>query len=337
MIIVMKPGAAKSEVDHVVDRVTELGLQPHTIIGTERTVVALVGDERPVSRDLLESFPGVEKVVPILAPYKMASVEVHRKPTTVVVDGFKFGGKRIGLIAGPCTVESRNMVIELAHEVKEAGAVALRGGAFKPRTSPYSFQGLAEEGLEYLAAAREATGLAVVTEVMAPGQVDLVARYADVLQIGARSMQNYDLLRAAGRQAKPVLLKRGFAATVDEWLLAAEYILKQGNPNVMLCERGVRTFEQHTRFTLSLSVVPQLKSLTHLPVLVDPSHGTGRRHLVEPMSRAAIACGADGLLIEVHDDPESAMLDGQQSITSARFARLVESCRRVAEAVDRQL
>ena len=337
MIIVMKPGAAKSEVDHVVDRVTELGLQPHTIIGTERTVVALVGDERPVSRDLLESFPGVEKVVPILAPYKMASVEIHREPTTVAVDGFEFGGKRIGLIAGPCTVESRNMVIELAHQVKEAGAVALRGGAFKPRTSPYSFQGLAEEGLEYLAEAREETGLAVVTEVMASEQVDLVASYADVLQIGARNMQNYDLLRAAGGQPKPVLLKRGLAATVDEWLLAAEYILKQGNPNVMLCERGVRTFEQHTRFTLSLSVVPQLKSLTHLPVLVDPSHGTGRRDLVEPMARAAIACGADGLLIEVHDDPESAILDGQQSITSARFARLVESCRRVAEAVDRQL
>jgi len=337
MIIVMKPGAAKGEVDHVVERVTELGLQPHTIIGTERTVVALVGDERPVSRDLLESFPGVEKVVPILAPYKMASVEIHREPTTVAVDGFEFGGKRIGLIAGPCTVESRNMVIELAQEVKEAGAVALRGGAFKPRTSPYSFQGLAEEGLQYLAEAREATGLAVVTEVMASEQVDLVARYADVLQIGARNMQNYDLLRAAGGQPKPVLLKRGLAATVDEWLLAAEYILKQGNPNVMLCERGVRTFEQHTRFTLSLSVVPQLKLLTHLPVLVDPSHGTGRRDLVEPMARAAIACGADGLLIEVHDDPESAMLDGQQSITSARFARLVESCRRVAEAVDRQL
>ena len=337
MIIVMKPGTAKDQVDHVVDRVTELGLQPHTIIGTERTVVALVGDERLVSRDLLESFPGVEKVVPILAPYKMASVEIHREPTTVAVDGFEFGGKRIGLIAGPCTVESRNMVIELAHEVKEAGAVALRGGAFKPRTSPYSFQGLAEEGLQYLAEAREATGLAVVTEVMASEQVDLVSRYADVLQIGARNMQNYDLLRAAGRQAKPVLLKRGLAATVDEWLLAAEYILKQGNPNVMLCERGVRTFEQHTRFTLSLSVVPQLKSLTHLPVLVDPSHGTGRRNLVEPMSRAAIACGADGLLIEVHDNPESAMLDGQQCITSQQFARLVESCRRVAEAMDRTM
>jgi len=337
MIIVMIPEATKDQVAHVASRVTELGLEPHTIVGTERTVVALVGDERPVSQDLLESLPGVEKVVPILAPYKMASVEMHREPTQVKVDGFAFGGRKVGLIAGPCTVEDRSMLIELAHEVKAAGAVALRGGAFKPRTSPYAFQGLAETGLRYLAEAREATGLAVVTEVMAPEQVPMVSQYADVLQIGARNMQNYDLLRAAGNQPKPVMLKRGLAATVEEWLLAAEYILKQGNGNVILCERGVRTFEQHTRFTLSLSVVPQLKQLSHLPVIVDPSHGTGRRRLVEPMSLAAIACGADGLMIEVHDHPEDAVLDGQQSITSAEFAVLVAKCRRVAQAVDRDL
>jgi 3-deoxy-7-phosphoheptulonate synthase len=275
--------------------------------------------------------------MPVLAPYKMASIETTRERTEVAVGGFRFGGSRIGLIGGPCTVESRSQILEVAHAVKEAGAAALRGGAFKPRTNPYSFQGLAEEGLEYLAEARDATGLAVVTEVMSPEQVPLVSRYADVLQIGARNMQNYDLLRCAGRQTKPVLLKRGLAATVEEWLLAAEYILSQGNGQVMLCERGVRTFEEHTRFTLSLSVVPHLKRLTHLPVLVDPSHGTGRRELVAPMALAAVACGADGLLVEVHSDPESAMLDGSQSVTTEEFAQMVSACRKVAEAVGREV
>jgi 3-deoxy-7-phosphoheptulonate synthase len=338
MIVVMKPGATREQIDHVAARVRQMDLTPHLIQGTERTVVAIVGDERPVSAEILESIPGVEKVMPVLAPYKMASREGRTEPTVVpLLGGRALGGRRVGLIAGPCSVESRERLLEVAHAVKEAGAVALRGGAFKPRTNPYSFQGLAEEGLEYLAAAREATGLAVVTEVMAPEQVPLVARYGDVLQIGARNMQNYDLLRAAGRQSKPVLLKRGLAASVEEWLLAAEYVLAQGNPNVILCERGVRTFEQHTRFTLSLSVVPHLKGVTHLPVVVDPSHGTGRRELVEPLALAAVACGADGLLIEVHHDPESAMLDGAQSLTPEGFARLVASCRRVAEAVGRQL
>jgi len=338
MIVVMKPGASKQQIEHVAERVRQMKLTPHLIVGTERTVVAIVGDERPVSREMLESIPGVEKALPVLAPYKMASIETRHEPTQIPLGvDFALGGRRIGLIAGPCSVESRAQLLEVAHAVKEAGAVALRGGAFKPRTNPYSFQGLADEGLEYLAEAREATGLAVVTEVMSQEQVVLVGRYADVLQVGARNMQNYDLLRAVGRQPKPVLLKRGLAAAVDEWLLAAEYILAQGNPNVILCERGVRTFEQHTRFTLSLSVVPHLKEVTHLPVIVDPSHGTGRRELVESMSLAAVACGADGLLIEVHPDPESALLDGAQSVTPEAFARLVHKCRRVAQAVDREL
>jgi 3-deoxy-7-phosphoheptulonate synthase len=275
--------------------------------------------------------------MPILAPFKLASIAVHHEPTLVPLGKFQMGGKRIGVIAGPCTIESRNQMVEVAEAVKEAGAVALRGGAFKPRTNPYSFQGLAEKGLEYLAEARERTGLAVVTEAMSAEQVTLVGRYADAIQIGARNMQNYDLLRAAGRQRKPVLLKRGLAATVEEWLLAAEYILAQGNPLVMLCERGVRTFEQHTRFTLSLSVVPHLKAVTHLPVLVDPSHATGRHDLIEPLSRAAVACGADGLLIEVHNDPEGAILDGAQSQTVEEFRGLVASCRKVAEAVGREM
>jgi 3-deoxy-7-phosphoheptulonate synthase len=338
MIIVMKSEATGEQVDHMIDRVRELKLTPHVIVGTERTVIAIIGDERPVSPEMLATGPGVEKVMPVLAPYKMASTEARREPTVVPLGrSGVVGGPQVAVIAGPCTVESRDLMLETARAVREAGATALRGGAFKPRTNPYSFQGLAEEGLEYLAEAREATGLAVVTEVMSPEQVALVARYADVLQIGARNMQNYDLLRAAGRQTRPVLLKRGLAATVNEWLLAAEYVLSQGNEGVILCERGVRTFEEHTRFTLSLSAVPHLKELTHLPVVVDPSHGTGRRSLVEPMSRAAVACGADGLMIEVHVDPEQSSSDGPQSLTPEEFARLVAGCRRVAEAVGRRI
>lgn len=338
MIIVMKSGATKEQIDHMIDRVRELELTPHPIIGTERTVIAVIGDERVVSTEVFETGPGVEKVMPVLAPYKMASAEIKGGRSEVALSKTAtLGGTQVGIIAGPCTIESREMLIEVAHAVKEAGAVGLRGGAFKPRTSPYSFQGLAEKGLEYLAEAREATGLAVVTEVMAPSQVALVARYADVLQIGARNMQNYDLLRTAGQQPKPVLLKRGLVATIEEWLLAAEYVLSQGNESVILCERGVRTFEQHTRFTLSLSSVPHLKELTHLPIMVDPSHGTGRRTLVEPMAKAGIACGADGLIIEVHGDPEASVSDGAQTIRPEEFARLVTNCRRVAEAVGRTL
>jgi 3-deoxy-7-phosphoheptulonate synthase len=338
MIIVMKSEATKEQVGHVVDRIRQLELTPHVIVGTERTVIAIIGDERPITSEMLETSPGVEKVMPVLAPYKMASLEMRHEPSRVALGrSGVVGGRKVGLIAGPCTVESRECLLEIAHAVKEAGAVALRGGAFKPRTNPYSFQGLAEEGLQYLAEAREATGLAIITEVMCPEQVGLVARYADVLQIGTRNMQNYDLLKAVGQQKKPVLLKRGMSATIEEWLLAAEYVLSQGNESVMLCERGIRTFEQHTRFTLPLASVPHLKELTHLPVLVDPSHGTGRRSLVAPMARAAVACGADGVLIEVHRDPEASFSDGAQTITPQEFADIVTSCRKVAEAIGREV
>ena len=337
MIVVMKPQASQEQIDHMVERVQQLGLTPHVIRGTERTVIAAVGDERNKAKDALEAGPGVEKVVPILAPYKTASVEFKREATVVPLGRGGVGGREVGIIAGPCSVEDRSMLLEAAHVVKEHGGVGLRGGAFKPRTSPYSFQGLGEEGLRYLAEAREQTGLGIVTEVLTAEHVPLVARYADVLQIGARNMQNFVLLSAAGKSGKPVLLKRGLAATLEEFLLAAEYVMREGNPNVILCERGVRTFETYVRFTLTLSIVPELKRLTHLPVIVDPSQGTGHAHLVEPMSRAAIAAGADGLIIEMHANPEEALTDGQQSITPEQLAKLMKSCRRVAEAVDREM
>jgi 3-deoxy-7-phosphoheptulonate synthase len=337
MIVVMKSGATKEQVEHMMKRVRDLGLTPHIIEGTECTVIACVGDERFKSPEQLAVGAGVDKVIPILARYKIASREVKAGPTIIPVGPGSLGGSRLGIIAGPCTIESRQMLLETAHAVKEAGAIGLRGGAFKPRTDPYSFQGLAEEGLEYLAEAREATGLSILTEVMAPEQVPLVARYADILQIGARNMQNFALLAAAGRAQKPVLLKRGLSADFEEFLLAAEYILAQGNPNVILCERGIRTFEQYIRFTLPIASIPALKLATHLPVVCDPSHAAGRSDLVESLSRAAIAAGADGLVVEVHPDPENAWIDGPQSLDIAAFGRLVKSCRRVAEAVDRTL
>jgi len=337
VIVVMKPGASREEIEHMIKRVEEAGLEARPIYGTNRTVIACVGDKRGMDVSVLETGPGVEKVVPILAPYKMASREVKPEPTVVPVGEFPLGGRRVGVIAGPCAVEDRNQVVETAHAVKEAGAIALRGGAFKPRTSPYSFQGLGERGLEYLAQAREETGLAVVTEAMSIAQVELVSRYADVIQIGARNMHNFMLLSAAGRAEKPVLLKRGWGATLDEFLFAAEYIIAGGNSQVILCERGIRTFEDHTRNTLSLATVPALKQVTHLPVVVDPSHGTGHAYLVPPMCRAAVACGADGLLVEVHPDPEHAASDGGQSLTPEAFARMMKEVARVAEAVDRSL
>src|SRR5437588_2761830 len=276
MIVVMKQGASQSQVDRVIEHIEQLGLRSHVIVGTELTVVAALGEKRDGARQALETVEGVDKVVPILAPYKMASTEVKKEPTQVEAHGLQVGGKRVGVIAGPCSVESRDQILEIAHVVKEAGAGGLRGGAFKPRTSPYSFQGLKEKGLQLLAEAREQTGLAVVTEVMAPEHVPLVANYADVLQVGARNMQNYPLLEAVGECGLPVLLKRGPSATMDEFLLAAEYVLKTGNTRVMPCERGIRTFEDHVRFTLPLATVPFLHQTTHLPVIVDPSHGTGK-------------------------------------------------------------
>jgi len=337
MIIVMQEGASQKQIDHVVERVEQIGLQAHLIVGTNRTVVAAVGDKREVNIEIMERLPGVEKAMRVLAPYKLASLEAHRERTTIDVRGFPLGGKRIGVIAGPCAVEDRSMLLETAERIKAAGVVALRGGAFKPRTNPYSFQGLGEKGLEYLAEARDRTGLAVVTEVVSAKYVKLVSRYSDVLQIGARNMQNYILLRAVGETRKPVLLKRGLSAKIEELLLAAEYILSHGNTQVVLCERGIRTFEDHTRFTLPISSVPVLHERTHLPVIVDPSHGTGRSSLVPAMSLAAVAAGADGLMIEVHPDPETAQLDGSQSLTIEAFEELMSKLKKVARAVGREL
>ena len=337
MIIVMKGSATSDDIESIVAHVKELGLKPVKIEGTERTVVAAVGEERDSGLTALEGNPGVDEILPIVAPYKLASREVRPESSTVRAGSLTVGNGNIGVIAGPCSVESEEQLLETAHAIKQAGATALRGGAFKPRTSPYSFQGLKEEGLKLLAEARNQTGLAIVTEVVSPDDVDLVAEYADVMQIGARNMQNYRLLEAVGRCTKPALLKRGPSATVDEWLLAAEYILDGGNENVMLCERGIRTYEAHTRFTLPLASVPYVQQKTHLPIVIDPSHGTGHTYMVPSMCRAAIAAGADGLIVEVHRNPDKALSDGYQSMTHDQFAEMMTGCQRIASAVDRQL
>jgi 3-deoxy-7-phosphoheptulonate synthase len=337
VIVVMKRGARDEEVQHMVERIESLGMRANVIVGTERTVIAAIGDERRTHMSSLESGPGVAAVMPILAPYKMASLEVKPERSVIAAGSLAVGGDAVGVIAGPCSVESEAQIVQTAREVKKAGATALRGGAFKPRTSPYSFQGLKEDGLKMLATARQETGLAVVTEVVAPEDVPLVAEYADVLQIGARNMQNYRLLEAVGGAGRAVLLKRGPSATLDELLLAAEYILNGGNPDVMLCERGIRTFESHTRFTLPLATVAYLHQKTHLPVVVDPSHGTGHTYLVPDMALASIAAGADGLIIEVHHEPESAMSDGFQCLDFPQFEEMMGRCRKVAEAVGRRI
>jgi 3-deoxy-7-phosphoheptulonate synthase len=323
VIIVMKPDATTDQVDHMVAHVSALGMKPQVLVGTQRTVIAAIGDERLGLLEALEPGEGVEKVLPILAPYKRASSEIKTDRTVVRARGLEVGGVKVAVIAGPCSVESEKQIVGLARQLKAKGATGLRGGAFKPRTSPYSFQGHKEDGLKMLAAARQETGLAIVTEVMAPEHVPMVAEYADVLQIGARNMQNYQLLQAVGDSGKPALLKRGMSATIDEFLLAAEYILDRGNSQVMLCERGIRTYEEHTRFTLPLATVPYLHDKSHLPVVVDPSHGTGKANLVVPMARAAVAAGADALLVEVHDDPEHAMSDGSQTITPHAFSQMM--------------
>jgi 3-deoxy-7-phosphoheptulonate synthase len=337
VIVVMKADATTEQIEHIAEHISSLGMKPQVIHGTHQTVIAALGDERPGLIEVLEPGQGVEKVLPIMAPYKRASSELKRERTVVKTQSLEVGGKSIAVIAGPCSVENEEQIVRLAKQLKALGATGLRGGAFKPRTSPYSFQGHKELGLKMLATARAETGLAIVTEVMAPEHVPMVAEYADVLQIGARNMQNYQLLQAVGDSGKPALLKRGMSATLEEFLLAAEYILDRGNPHVMLCERGIRTYEDHTRFTLPLATVPYLQDKSHLPVVVDPSHGTGKAKLVTPMSRASIAAGADGLIIEVHDDPEHAVSDGAQTITPAAFAQLMDQCRRIAEAVDRTL
>ena len=329
----MEPGATDEQVEATVKRVESMGLKANVIVGTERTVVAAIGDKREHFKESLESGEGVSAVLPIVAPYKMASREVRAEPSQVRVLDFAAGAGEVGFVAGPCSVESEAQILESARAVKAAGATGLRGGAFKPRTSPYSFQGLKEDGLKMLAAARDETNLAIFTEVMGTSDVDLVAKYADVLQIGARNMQNYRLLEAVGSVGKPVLLKRGPSATMDEFLLAAEYILNEGNDQVMLCERGIRTFEGHTRFTLPLASVTYLHRKTHLPVIVDPSHGTGHTYMVPDMAVAACAAGADGLIIEVHPDPSSAMSDGYQSLTFEGFEQTMRRCKAVIDAL----
>ena len=337
MVIVMRQGATKREVGAVLAHIEDLGYRAHISQGVERTIIGVIGDERPLDPTAWEILEGVENVVRILKPYKLASREFHPDNTVITLNGVSIGGDEVVVMAGPCSVESREQIMDIAHAVRAAGATMLRGGAFKPRTSPYAFQGMGEAGLKLLREAADATGMLVVTEVMAPAEVPLVAQYADIFQIGTRNMQNYSLLHAVGEAHRPVLLKRGMSSTIEELLMAAEYILSHGNYRVMLCERGIRTFETFTRNTLDINAVPALKSLTHLPVIVDPSHATGKRELVDATSRAAIAAGADGLIIEVHDHPERALSDGAQSLTPAQFGQMMRRLSRIAEAVDRRL
>ena len=341
MIIVMKHNATAQEINGVVEHIESLGFRAHLSAGEERTIIGVIGDERPVEPEHFELFAGVERAVRILHPFKLASRDFHPEDSVVringssSVDAISVGGNQVILMAGPCSVESREQLMATTAAVKAAGAHILRGGAWKPRTSPYAFQGLGLKGLELLREARDAFHLPSVTEVMSPQDVTLVAQYVDILQIGSRNMQNYALLSAVGQVQKPVLLKRGLMSTVEELLMAAEYILSQGNPRVMLCERGIRTFEPSTRNTFDINAIPVLKSLTHLPVIADPSHGTGKWELVTPVARAAVAAGADGLIVEVHPDPAHALSDGSQSLKPDNFSRLVQDVRRVAEAIGR--
>ncbi|NTU65197.1 MAG: 3-deoxy-7-phosphoheptulonate synthase [Chloroflexi bacterium] len=335
MVIVMQHGASAKQISAIVARVEALGYRAHLVQGEERTIIGVIGDDRPIDRANFETLDGVDKTIPILKPFKLASRDMHPQDTLVSLDGVKIGGPQIVIMAGPCSVETREQIIETAIAVKEAGAHALRGGAFKPRSSPYSFQGLGEEGLELLAEARHITGLPIVTEVMSPDQIPLVTRYADMLQIGARNMQNYSLLQAVGKAHHPVLLKRGMMSTIEELLMSAEYLLANGNSRVVLCERGIRTFEKYTRNTTDINAVPVIKQLSHLPVVIDPSHGTGKWEYVAAVARAGVAAGADGLIVEVHPHPEDAWSDGAQSLKPEKFAQLVTDVKKIAEAVGR--
>lgn len=335
MIIVLKRGAGEAEVQEINERLSQEGFKIHLSQGVEKIIIGAVGDRSRLKALDLEALPWVEKVVPILAPYKLVSREFQSGNTIIKIGDHEIGGEEIHVMAGPCSVESRAQIIETAHAVKEAGATFLRGGAFKPRTSPYAFQGLEEEGLKLLAEAREETGLLVITEVVDVRDVELVAHYADILQIGARNMQNFFLLKEVAKTNKPILLKRGPSATLEEWMMAAEYIMDGGNYQVMFCERGIRTFETYTRNTLDLSMVPALQSLSHLPVIVDPSHGTGRWSLVPPMAKAAVAAGADGIIVEVHPQPEKAVSDGKQSLTPDNFASMMADLEILAQALGR--
>ena len=339
MIVVMKADATAAQIGAVIAKAEQMGCQTHPIYGEHRTVVALVGDLTHVTRETFNTMVGVSETLRIEEPYKLSSRTTRPENTVIEINGtgVKVGGPEIVVMAGPCSVESREQIIETAKAVKAAGAKVLRGGAFKPRTSPYDFQGHGLKGLEYLAEAREVTGLPVITEVMTVETVPMVAEYADILQIGARNMQNFTLLKKAGQATKPVLLKRGMSATLEEWLTAADYILSGGNKNVVLCERGIRTFATHTRNTLDLSVVPAVKELSHLPIIVDPSHGTGYRNYVPPMALAAVAAGADGIMVEVHNDPAQAKSDGSQSLFIEQFEQMMKQIPAVAEAVGRKL
>ncbi len=337
MIVILQQDATRAQIDNVIARIEQMGCGVVVSQGEERTIVGIIGNGRRLDPEQIERMDGVDRTVPITRPFKRASRDFHPQDTVVKLNGVAIGGRQLVVMAGPCAVESREQLLETAYAVKEAGAQVLRGGAYKPRTSPYSFQGMGEEGLRILAEARQETGLLIVTEVMDPHLVPLVSAYADILQIGARNMQNYALLHAVGEAQRPVLLKRGMMSTIEEMLMAAEYILSHGNDRVILCERGIRTFETYTRNAMDISAVPLLKQLSHLPVVADPSHATGMWGLVEPVSRAAVAAGADGLIIEVHPRPEEAVSDGAQSLKPSRFAALLEGLRPVAEAVGRTL
>ena len=336
MLIVMKNNASAEQIHTVVGVVKEMGYDATPIPGGQRTAIGIIGNDGGISSDRLAGLEGVLELIPVTQPYKQVSREWQDENTVVSLpNGTKIGGSDLVLMAGPCSVENEREILDIAHRVKDVGATVLRGGAFKPRSSPYSFQGLGLQGLKFLARAREETGLAVVTEALDPDGVDLVVKYADIVQIGARNMQNYALLRRAGRAGKPVLLKRGISATIDELLLAAEYILAEGNPDVILCERGIRSFDTHTRNLFDLAAIPVVKSLSHLPIIADPSHGTGIRSKVTPMGRAAVAAGADGLIVEVHPDPPKAMSDGAQSLYPDQFAKLVDEVTVIARAIGR--
>ncbi len=337
MIIVLRPDATDEQIDHIVKKVKDLGLSVHLSKGSERSIIGAIGDEAILTSTPLDAFPGVEKVMPILKPYKLVSREFQKEDTIIDVKGVRIGGEKIQVIAGPCSIENKAILVEIARAVKKSGATILRGGAFKPRTSPYDFQGLGEEGLKYLKEAGEETGLPVITELMDPRDTELVCRYADIIQIGARNMQNFRLLKEVGKTDKAILLKRGLSATIKEWLMSAEYIAAQGNRDIMLCERGIRTYETETRNTLDLSAIPVVKGLSHLPVIVDPSHAVGKWSLVGTMAKAAVAAGADGLMIEAHANPEAALCDGAQSLKPKKFDQLMGELRRIAEAVERKI
>jgi 3-deoxy-7-phosphoheptulonate synthase len=337
MIIIMQTQATMREKSAVIAWAEDAGYKIHLSNGSEHTVIGIIGNGRPLNREQVQLMPGVERVVPVLKPFKIASREFKSDPTQFSIGDYVIGGKDVLIMAGPCSVESRSQILETAHACKEAGAHILRGGAFKPRSSPYSFQGLGEEGLKYLAEAREQTGMPIITEVMEPSLVPLVCEYADILQVGARNVQNYALLHAVGESQHPVLLKRGMSSLIEEWLMSAEYILSHGNTRVMLCERGIRTFEKYTRNTFDINAIPVAKHLSHLPVIADPSHATGHWEYVAAAAKASIAAGADGLIIEVHPRPEEAMSDGIQSLKPERFAQLVTEMKAIAQAVQRDI